>query len=150
MSSATHRDLPCGALSQSWWSQFIAEEELIRTLTYVFLLDTGFAIFYNTPPRMVIAELQMDLTCPEICFQASTANECLAHFRAWVTTRTWPGTPSLHSAVCRICQADSSMDGELKSASGQTTLRVLTRLRLHAVCVRDEKKTSSHRCRQSI
>lgn len=35
-------------------------------------------IFNNMPPRMVVSELEMGLTCPDECFQALSASECLA------------------------------------------------------------------------
>ena len=44
--------------------------------TYVFLLDTQFVIYNNSPPRIVFQELKFDLTCPEPCFQSASWQEC--------------------------------------------------------------------------
>ncbi|QKX62667.1 uncharacterized protein TRUGW13939_09828 [Talaromyces rugulosus] len=65
------------------WESFINTEEKIRTLSYVFLLDGGFVIFNNMPPRMVVSELEMGLACPDECFQAPSASECLAILETW-------------------------------------------------------------------
>ncbi|KAL4883187.1 hypothetical protein BJY04DRAFT_216488 [Aspergillus karnatakaensis] len=55
------------------WKRFVAREEFNRTLSYIFLLDTAFVIFNNTPPKVSISELNFDPVCPEHCFQAPTA-----------------------------------------------------------------------------
>ena len=52
-------------------------------MSYVFLLDGGFVIFNNMPPRMVVSELEMGLACPDECFQAPSASECLAILETW-------------------------------------------------------------------
>ncbi|KAJ9245289.1 hypothetical protein DTO169E5_1156 [Paecilomyces variotii] len=65
------------------WASFIKMEEEIRTLSYIFLLDGGFVIFNNMPPRMVVSELEMGLTCPDECFQALSASECLEALKRW-------------------------------------------------------------------
>ncbi|KAL5343059.1 hypothetical protein BJX70DRAFT_394487 [Aspergillus crustosus] len=61
------------------WERFIAREEFTRTLSYIFLLDTAFVIFNNTPPKISISELQFDPVCPEHCFQAQTAADCFLY-----------------------------------------------------------------------
>jgi len=40
------------------------------------LLDSAFLIFNNAPPKLMVQELEMDLTCPEEIFQADTAESC--------------------------------------------------------------------------
>lgn len=40
-------------------------------------------IFNNMPPRMVVAELKMSISCPEECFQALTRRECFAAMSKW-------------------------------------------------------------------
>ncbi|KAG0156029.1 hypothetical protein PDIDSM_3205 [Penicillium digitatum] len=35
------------------------------------------------PPRMVVAELKMSISCPEECFQALTRRECFAAMSKW-------------------------------------------------------------------
>lgn len=44
--------------------------------TWIFLFDTAFVIFNNLPPRMVIKEMRMHMAMPEVCFQATTADQC--------------------------------------------------------------------------
>lgn len=68
------------------WTIFILQEEVIRTVTCVFLLDMGYVIFNNTPPRMMISELEIKLTCPERCFQAVDAEAWLFSVEAWSET----------------------------------------------------------------
>lgn len=46
----------------------------------------------------------MDVACPEACFQAETAEECLASLRVWSGTRFWKKRLSVVSVVRRICQ----------------------------------------------
>lgn len=77
-----------------------------RTFLWVFLLDTSFVIFNNLPPRMVIRELQMRMACPESCFQASTAEECAAAVRDWVSQPSATSKISLHKAIECFCFDD--------------------------------------------
>ena len=35
------------------------------------------------PPRIVVAEMRMNITCPEECFQALTAPECFTALAEW-------------------------------------------------------------------
>jgi hypothetical protein len=44
-------------------------------------VDTSFVVFNISPPRIVVQELTLDLTCAEPCFQASSAQECLFHVK---------------------------------------------------------------------
>lgn len=81
------------------WHQFAFREEYIRTLTYIFLLDTAFVMFNNLPPRMVIKELKMDLVCPESCFQAPTADECFVSITNWTSSKVGKRKMSLRSAI---------------------------------------------------
>ena len=46
----------------------------------------------------------MDVACPEACFQAETAEECLPILRVWSSTRFWKNRLSVVSVVRRICQ----------------------------------------------
>ncbi|KAL2783800.1 hypothetical protein BJX66DRAFT_344628 [Aspergillus keveii] len=138
MSSSTHQALPLasGIAAEPWWRCFILQESIIRTLNFIFLLDAAFTIFYNSPPKMVISELQMDLICPEECFQAGSAETCLSYClgrraRVAPALSSWQGrgqgrvgarsstrpttTLSLRIAVRRICQA-GEMSLEAQSA----------------------------------
>lgn len=64
--------------SEGGWHQWALEEQLIRVLLWVFLLDTAFVIFNNVPPRMVIKEMTLDLACCEAAFQADSADLCFS------------------------------------------------------------------------
>lgn len=75
--NARHPNYSNLSLGEFNFSQFAAMEELIRVILWVFLIDTAFVIFNNHPPRMVIKEMKLSLACPEICFQATTSEECL-------------------------------------------------------------------------
>ena len=59
---------------------------------------------------MVIAELQMDIACPEACFQAESAQDCLYHLQIWMA----PGMEALKlpvlQCVRRICQEAAGED----------------------------------------
>ncbi|KAH6983190.1 hypothetical protein BKA56DRAFT_671904 [Ilyonectria sp. MPI-CAGE-AT-0026] len=81
------------------WRNFILKEELIRTVTYVFLLDMGYVIFNNTPPRMVIFELDIGLTCPEPCFQATDAEKWIFSVKAWSETYVGQRQPSMSNMM---------------------------------------------------
>ncbi|KAJ5673093.1 hypothetical protein N7507_002220 [Penicillium longicatenatum] len=102
---ASHRNLQLEEATQSWWRKFAEEEELIRALTFVFLIDVALIVLHNSPPRMLISELRMDVACPEACFQAESAAECLGCLRVWAGTRFWKNRLSVVSVVRRICQS---------------------------------------------
>ncbi|KAJ5919743.1 hypothetical protein N7454_009578, partial [Penicillium verhagenii] len=101
---ASHRNLYLEEATQSWWRKFAEEEELIRTLIFVFLMDVALIVFHNSPPRMLISELRMDVACPEACFQAQSAAECLGCLRVWAASRFWKKRLSVVSVVRCICQ----------------------------------------------
>lgn len=61
---------------------------------------------------MAISELQMDLTCPEECFQACCADECLSLFAEWTTSRLWQERLSLCAAIRRTCQREMTVGSE--------------------------------------
>ncbi|KAL2221529.1 hypothetical protein M432DRAFT_540105 [Thermoascus aurantiacus ATCC 26904] len=104
LGSATHSKLD---LTNFNWREFVRDEELIRTLLYVFLLDTAFAIFNNLPPRLAITELKMNMACPEPCFQAQSADECLLQLRM---ASTLSDVNSIGSAVETICEKEMSTE----------------------------------------
>ncbi|GFG20637.1 hypothetical protein IFM61606_00685 [Aspergillus udagawae] len=125
LESATHRNLRLESPSKPWWRQFVIEEELIRTLTYVFLIDAAMAIFHHTPPRMVVSELKMDMACPEVCFQADTATECFYSFREWEQCIFWSERLSVAGVVRRICQRELD-DRSVLEFSKMGTLNLFT------------------------
>jgi hypothetical protein len=73
-------------------------------MTYIFLIDAALTILHNSPPRMVVSELKMDVACPESCFQAESAQDCFKELRAWAQTRFWKNRISVVSVVRRVCQ----------------------------------------------
>lgn len=65
---------------------------------------------------MVVSELKMDMACPEACFQAESAEECLAELRKWTGSVFWREQLSVASVVRRICQGGLSEQAILKFA----------------------------------
>ncbi|KAJ5637209.1 hypothetical protein N7490_007088 [Penicillium lividum] len=124
-SEASHRNLHFEEATQSWWQTFAEEEELIRTLIFVFLIDVALIVLHNSPPRMLISELRMDVACPEACFQAESAAECLGSLRVWAGTRFWKKRLSIVSVVRRICQSPLK-DGLVQEFSQLGTLNLFT------------------------
>ena len=77
---------------------------LCRILIWVFLIDSALVLFNNIPPRIALRELKMDLACPEMCFQAETAEKCLQLLEKWVSQSQRYGQPSLFSLIRSICK----------------------------------------------
>ncbi|KAK1140680.1 hypothetical protein N8T08_009993 [Aspergillus melleus] len=123
--SATHEVLNTDYPSDTWWRDFIAQEELIRTLTYVFLFDAALTIFHNSPPRMVVSELKMDLACPEACFQAESAEECSARLTEWKECIAWSERLSVSNMLRKICQRDLD-DWQAHELANMGTLNLFT------------------------
>ncbi|KAI0173816.1 hypothetical protein BJ166DRAFT_510337 [Pestalotiopsis sp. NC0098] len=90
------------------WRLFIAREELIRTLIYVFMLDCAFIMFNNCAPRMAIFELQMHLACPEVCFQASNVETWLDCTAVWACSLIGQRQPLLCEAIEILTTAELS------------------------------------------
>ncbi|KAJ5983198.1 hypothetical protein N7481_005297 [Penicillium waksmanii] len=123
---ASHRHLDMShTSSNSWWEQFAEEEELIRTIIFVFLIDAALTILHNSPPRMVVPELKMDVACPESCFQAESASECMKELHTWATTRFWKSRLSIVSVVRRICQCPIE-ESIIEDFAGLGTLNLFT------------------------
>ncbi|KAJ5688988.1 hypothetical protein N7462_003380 [Penicillium macrosclerotiorum] len=97
--AASHRHLGLQKPSESWWRQFAQEEELIRTIIFIFLIDAALTILHNSPPRMVVLELKMDVACPEACFQAESANDCFEALQPWASSRFGAKRLSIVSAL---------------------------------------------------
>ena len=51
----------------------------IRTILWVFLLDTAFVVFHNAPPRMVTREMRMHFAPSEAAFHAETVVACYSY-----------------------------------------------------------------------
>ncbi|KAL3461551.1 hypothetical protein BJX64DRAFT_277716 [Aspergillus heterothallicus] len=136
LATASHRNLSMEKSSESWWRQFAVEEGLIRTMTYVFLFDVALTIFHNSPPRMVVSELKMEMACPEACFQADSAEECFRLMKEWETTMFWRKRLSITSVLKSICQTEltsSAVDAysQMGSLNLFTTVQTLHSLTFH-------------------
>lgn len=63
-------------------------------------------MFYQEPVRMLVHELSFDLSTPEACFAAESAEDCFAALKVWRDT-LWPSKNiSLSFAVTTICSPD--------------------------------------------
>ncbi|KAL4791911.1 hypothetical protein BDV19DRAFT_381238 [Aspergillus venezuelensis] len=105
-----HRDLDRLHRNDFSWDSFVATEECIRTMLFIYANDTGFAIFSNYPPRTRIQEMSVDLACPEACFQASTAQECFAAIRTWTSHSLYRQRLRLRESIETLLWRDSSSD----------------------------------------
>ncbi|KAK4672148.1 hypothetical protein QC763_100300 [Podospora pseudopauciseta] len=85
------------------WMEFVVREELIRTFLWIFLVDTAFVIFNNLPHRMVIKEMKMHMASPEVCFQAASAEACLAEIHRWMPPSSPFGGMLLRDAIEQLC-----------------------------------------------
>lgn len=109
-------------------------------MTYIFLIDAALTILHNSPPRMVVSELKMDVACPESCFQAESAEECGKNLRAWAVTRFWKKRISVVSVSRRVCQ--SMIDDDLvQEYSLLGTLNLFTMVQ-GGLCDRAKPRTS--------
>ncbi|KAL2809387.1 hypothetical protein BJX63DRAFT_423902 [Aspergillus granulosus] len=71
------------------WESFVATEECIRTMLFIYIHDIGFSIFSNLPQRTRIQEMALDMACPEACFQAQSASECFSAIKTWTSHPLW-------------------------------------------------------------
>lgn len=92
------------------WKRFILKEEYVRTVLYVFLLDCAFKMFNNCSPRMTVDELNLGLTCPEVCFQASRIDEWKQYMDVWAASKTGKDRPIFRDVVSFICKEELSID----------------------------------------
>ncbi|KAL5359285.1 hypothetical protein BJX96DRAFT_164328 [Aspergillus floccosus] len=92
------------------WDSFIAAEECIRTMLFVYTLDTAFTIFSNYPPRTRIQEMSLEMACPEACFQAQSASDCLAAIQTCTSHPLWKCRMKLRDIIQVILCTDVSLD----------------------------------------
>ena len=52
---------------------------------------------------MVLAELQMDIACPDECFQAINPEDCFHKVQLWATSLACPGNFSVQNLVHKLC-----------------------------------------------
>ncbi|CAI7613728.1 unnamed protein product [Penicillium pancosmium] len=62
------------------------------------------------PPRMVVSELEMGFTCPDECFQAFGASDCLAELKIWVEKVPLFYQYSITSVLERTFERDLSLE----------------------------------------
>lgn len=136
---ANHNHLPDILNETSFnWKRFVAREMItryaerhfivfvftdavvFRTVTNIFFLDASFTIFTNLPPRMLVSEMDVDVICPEPCFQASTAEECLEQLKLWRQSFLGGKPCTLSKAVSMLCRGKLSHD--LMNAFVQTNV----------------------------
>ncbi|KAI0528458.1 hypothetical protein GGR58DRAFT_309998 [Xylaria digitata] len=112
-SAAIHDDLDtyiCSRDQLRSWKSFALREELIRTLLYVFMLDCGYLIFNNSQPRMAALELECQLACPEVCFQAETLESWLQHITIWSNTQVGRRQPLVSNVIEIMMRARPSKE----------------------------------------
>ncbi|KAH7018614.1 uncharacterized protein B0I36DRAFT_425501 [Microdochium trichocladiopsis] len=98
------------AAEDTAWRAFGFREELLRTIAYVFLLDSAFVIFYNCTPRMLVSELQINLTCPEVCFQAADVSSWSQHMATWARSTIGKFRPSFAGIMKIMMEDDLSQE----------------------------------------
>lgn len=60
-------------------------------------------MFVGQPPRMLFQELDFDLTAPEACFQAGSAEECFLTLNAWRQAQIEHENITISLAVKALC-----------------------------------------------
>jgi hypothetical protein len=98
--------------AEAAWRTFVIKEELIRTLTYIVLLDTAYVIFNNTPSRMALQEARLQLSCPDACFQAEDAATWKAAMSLWANSEIGRRQPTMSQVNC-IMWNKVMLDGDL-------------------------------------
>ncbi|KAJ5426900.1 hypothetical protein N7465_001970 [Penicillium sp. CMV-2018d] len=121
--NATLKDVSTADLAEFDWTDFVTRESCIRLVAYIYNLDSAYAMFCCQPPRLFLRELQIDLTAPEVCFEAVSAEECFIALRAWRQTMAPNYNPSLCAAVKTICNGDAS---QLRIFAGMSVLNMFT------------------------
>ncbi|GAD94259.1 hypothetical protein AN5431.2 [Paecilomyces variotii No. 5] len=105
------------------WQEYIRKEEMIRTFTYAFLLDSAFVIFHNSVPRMVLQEMAVDLTCPEELFQASSVVEFISE--AMSHPKMCETTPLLMTCIRHLCAETPDLE-IIRYLNSASTLNMFT------------------------
>ncbi|KNA98142.1 hypothetical protein FOXG_18347 [Fusarium oxysporum f. sp. lycopersici 4287] len=93
--------------TQQKWARFILLESMIRTATYIYLLDSAFVLYYRLPPRVISLELNTGLVCPEVCFQAESAAECFLQLHMATMGKQNQSRLTVSSAVRLLCSPHS-------------------------------------------
>ncbi|KAG7051926.1 cytochrome p450 [Colletotrichum scovillei] len=122
----TRHKLPVEDSSTFSWKRFILLEMLIRTGTYIFLLDGAFVIFHNSPPRLVVAEMRMSLVCPDSCFQASSQEECFVILHNWTSSEPRQAQMRVVDLVEAMCNNHLSDEETCQGLAGLSMLNLFT------------------------
>ncbi|KAK0375899.1 hypothetical protein CLIM01_06743 [Colletotrichum limetticola] len=122
----TRHKLPVDDSSTFSWKRFVLLEMLIRTGTYIFLLDGAFVIFHNSPPRLVVAEMRMSIVCPESCFQASSQEECFVLLHNWTSSETRQAHMRVVDLVEAMCNNHLSDEETCEGLAGLSMLNLFT------------------------
>ncbi|TPX07530.1 uncharacterized protein E0L32_002133 [Thyridium curvatum] len=102
-SSGSLRTVDTSSITTFDWEEYVLRESLIRVFHYVFALDSGLALFYRHPPRMVLSEAVMELASPEQCFEAQSAEECFVALKVWRDGLDGTEPTTISSALAAIC-----------------------------------------------
>jgi hypothetical protein len=87
------------------------------------MIDSSFLIFHNTPPRLVLQEMTIDLTCPEVLFQAASTASFQLELDA--LQQTCIPLPRLSDAIRELC-ADSKNSSDSVLQFGASKLNMFT------------------------
>ncbi|KAK1509558.1 hypothetical protein CTAM01_01681 [Colletotrichum tamarilloi] len=122
----TRHKLPVDDSSTFSWKRFVLLEMLIRTGTYIFLLDGAFVIFHNSPPRLVVAEMRMSIVCPDSCFQASSQEECFVLLHNWTSSEPRQAHMRVVDLVEAMCNNHLSDEETCEGLAGLSMLNLFT------------------------
>jgi hypothetical protein len=86
-------------------------------------MDADYIILHKSTPRTIVQELTLDLSCPEQCFQANTAQECHSHL---VTLLGGNSRPLLSEAVALLCRGPPLGDATKVMFSHMSTMNLFT------------------------
>ncbi|KAL6705436.1 hypothetical protein ACN47E_006701 [Coniothyrium glycines] len=83
LAEASLRGIDTTSLATFDWKEYVLRESLIRIFSYICNIDASYAIFFRHPPRMVLSELAIEMSSPELCFRAGSKEECFIELKTW-------------------------------------------------------------------
>ncbi|KAG5655193.1 hypothetical protein KAF25_010927 [Fusarium avenaceum] len=113
-------------------AKFILLESMIRTATYIYLLDSALVLYYRLPPRVISLELNTGLICPEACFQAESAAECFLQLHMATKRRPKQSRLTVSSAVRLLC-SPRSIDLDMFESSNSFNMFTMVSGRLNVL-----------------
>ncbi|KAL5093741.1 hypothetical protein Trisim1_010466 [Trichoderma cf. simile WF8] len=90
------------------WSDFIIEEQIIRTKSFIFLLDTAFTIFHKTPPRVTIPDLDFPFPYPDVCFHSQNGIEFFNSVQQLDTRYLSSRDVHIYGTIQNLCHTNST------------------------------------------